>query len=552
MPFDTILTQALEAVREAPAVQAVLIALSTLVLEDPTTIGAGLLVADGRLGLMTALAGLIGGIALGDIGLYLLGRLAGRRTVSWGLLSRRRLNQARNWIHNNMLLAVLGSRFVPGMRLATYVGCGAAHVSFWRFGVLVIFASVVWTVMLMLLTLHIGGVALELLGRWRWPAAAVFLALLVAVQFAMLRRLRGHDGDVPGQPPAASAFEFWPPLLFYIPVFLYWAWLALRYRGMTLMTVANPSIYSGGFIRESKTQILDLIPERFAEFVPAYTSFDKRVHGDDPERQTDAALRAMATAGLDFPLVAKPDQGQRGDGVRLIRDRAQLADYIRRFPGDVPIVLQELIDAPHEAGVFYYCRPGSGEPVVDSITLKEFPKIVGDGRSTVRGLIEADPRHCRIAEVYHRRHAARLDDVLAEGETLELVFAGNHCQGAVFRNGARLITPELTAAIHAIASSMDEFYFGRFDVRFHDECLLMQGKGFRIVEVNGASAEATHIWDAGTRLGEAYRALFRQWRMLFEIGAINRRRGHRPMNTFKVLGDLAAYRRLARTYPPTS
>ena len=50
-----------------------------------------------------------------------------------------------------------------------------------------------------------------------------------------------------------------------------------------------------------------------------------------------------------------------------------------------------------------------------------------------------------------------------------------------------------------------------------------------IVEVNGAGAESTHIWDRRTGLLEAWRDLMRQYRCLFQIGAANRARGFSPM-----------------------
>ena len=69
--------------------------------------------------------------------------------------------------------------------------------------------------------------------------------------------------------------------------------------------------------------------------------------------------------------------------------------------------------------------------------------------------------------------------------------------------------------------------------------------------VHGAGAEATHIWDASVRLTDAYATLFEQFRILFEIGAENRRRGHRPLGLLRFLREALAYRRVARMYPQT-
>src|SRR3546814_11492466 len=71
---------------------------------------------------------------------------------------------------------------------------------------------------------------------------------------------------------------------------------------------------------------------------------------------------------------------------------------------------------------------------------------------------------------------------------------------------------------------MPEFYFGRFDVRFRSVEALGRGEDFQILEVNGASAEAIHIWDPEHTVRETYRVLFEQFRLLSEIGAGNRDR----------------------------
>jgi hypothetical protein len=41
------------------------------------------------------------------------------------------------------------------------------------------------------------------------------------------------------------------------------------------------------------------------------------------------------------------------------------------------------------------------------------------------------------------------------------------------------------------------------------------------VELNGATAESTDIYDPGRSLLSAYRQLFKQWSIVFEIGAAN-------------------------------
>ena len=326
--------------------------------------------------------------------------------------------------------------------------------------------------------------------------------------------------------PPLSFFEFWPAWLFYLPVWLWVGWLSLRYRGVRLPLVANPLFPAGGLFGEVKSDILDQLAGAAAPYVAHYV---KIARGDgDPGALADAAIARARAAGLDFPLVAKPELGCRGAGVRPVRDRAELAAYAAAFPPGEAFLLQTLVDAEGEAGVFYVREPGSPRGEIISLTLKYFPHVIGDGRRSLERLIRDDPRAGRLAHLYLGRHAARLGDVLAPGQPFRLAFAGSHSRGAIFRDGTPLVTEAMRARFDAIAVGVPEFWFGRFDVRFDDFADLQRGGGFTIVECNGAGSESTHIWDSRMTLAGAYRALFRQYALLWRIGAANRARGFHP------------------------
>jgi hypothetical protein len=334
--------------------------------------------------------------------------------------------------------------------------------------------------------------------------------------------------DASGEP--LSYFEFWPMWAFYPPVALYAAWQMLRHRGVLLPTVANPSFPGGGFFGESKAEILDLAMRHIGDWVAPFVRIDRPPAAQaDPAAECAAALRTLQAAGLALPVVAKPDLGCRGAGVKLVRTAADLEAYLRGFPPAASLLLQRLVPFEGEAGIFYCRRPGEATGRIVSVTLKYFPHVIGDGRRTLRELILADPRAGRLPHLYLGRHRERLDTVPPAGEPVRLAFAGSHSRGAIFRNGSHLVTPAMEARFEALARALPEFHFGRFDVRFESFERVQAGEGFTIVEVNGAGAESTHIWDRGTGLLQAWGALMRQYRWLFEIGAANRRRGHAPM-----------------------
>jgi hypothetical protein len=343
---------------------------------------------------------------------------------------------------------------------------------------------------------------------------------------------------------AVSPFEFLPSLITYGPVVVQWIALGLRYGDLSLPTAANPSITTGGLCGESKASILDLVAPEQRHWIAPYTCFTT---GDDDLQRARAAL---AAAGLALPLVVKPDIGCNGTGVRLARDEAALAAALSAFPRGVRLVLQALVEHEGEAGLFYVRHPGEAAGRITSLTLKHAPMVTGDGTRTLRALIEADPRHRRLQTLYLAQLGTRLDQVPAPGERVRLVFAGNHCKGSIFRNGAAEITPALTARIDALAKSLPDFHFGRIDLRYRTLQSLRLGQQFSIIEINGVGSEATHIWDPDTSLREIFTAQFEHYGAAFAIGREMRRRGARPSGVRTMWRDWRNQRRLMGSYPP--
>lgn len=336
-------------------------------------------------------------------------------------------------------------------------------------------------------------------------------------------------------------WEFWPPYLFYPPVVAYIAYLGIRFRSWTLFTAANPAIPAGGFVGESKHQILDHLRDA-APWLPCSTLLACAV----PSERVAAAKQFMGQHGLQFPVVLKPDAGQRGAGVAIVRSPEQLSEYLTR--SSFPAILQEYVPG-EEYGVFYYRYPGGEKGRILSVTEKRMPVLLGDGKRSLEELILADDRAVCIAEFYLHKNSGRIQDVPAAGEKVQLVEIGTHCRGAIFLDGRETITAALEEVIDRIAKGFDGFFFGRFDIRVPSRQDFMAGRNIKIVELNGVTSEATHIYDPMLSLFEAYRVLFRQWRIAFEIGHLNRARGVRPASVSELLDAARQYSRLAQSYP---
>lgn len=326
----------------------------------------------------------------------------------------------------------------------------------------------------------------------------------------------------------AWRWEFWPAWLFYIPVVIYIVWLGLRFRKPTAFTAANPAFATGGVVGESKADALTPLQANAPDLVATFEKIDL-------DQGSDACIeqaRRFIAAGAGFPVVLKPDIGCRGRGVAVIRSDAQLVAYLHHASGDV--LVQRHVDG-EEFGVFIYRAPGSGEAVIYSITHKCFPTLTGDGERTLAELIEHDTRARLIAPLLWKRFAARLQDIPAQDERIALVEIGSHSRGSLFLDASTLATPALQATIERIFASIPGFRFGRLDLRCPSATALSAGGPLRVLEVNGVTAEAVHVYQPDTPLLVGYASFFKQWRLAFEIGAEQTVRGAALTGPFELL-----------------
>src|SRR5436309_6562154 len=100
-----------------------------------------------------------------------------------------------------------------------------------------------------------------------------------------------------------SRWEFWPAWLFYTPVAGFCAWLGIRFRGLSLPTIANPSQKNGGIVGESKIEILRTLMETSPELTA-----DAFLIPAGSEWQRYCRLREVCDENeIAFPFVLKPD-----------------------------------------------------------------------------------------------------------------------------------------------------------------------------------------------------------------------------------------------------
>lgn len=517
------------------------IILLTFAYEDGATLLAVTLGMAGRLDPRVGFASAFIGIWVGDMGLYLFGAKVGGRVVrsSWmsKFFSPDSLIKAQSWFERRGTLAIIMSRFIPGSRLPLYFVAGTLKQSARLFGAVTGVCSLVWVGGIFAAT-HFNIIPL---GSGK-SFAAVAVSLFIG-PWLLARALPSALPTLRLMWRKYRRWEFWPAWMFYPPVAAMCVWLAVKYRGLALPALANPSFRNGGIIDESKIDVLHALTNIAPEFVadgyllPA-ASFSDRVR---------LFRRLCEEHELGYPVVLKPNVGQRGAGFKVIKSDSDLESYFSRVSSD--LILQRYIPCEKEIGIFYYRFPGARRGEIFAVTNKIFPAVIGNGRSTLEELIALDDRASLIAKTYLDRFPDARNRVLPNNHVLRLVEAGNHCQGCIFRDGQHLFSEELRDRIDQISRALPGFFIGRYDIRYSNDDDLRRGENFKIIELNGAASEATNIYDERNSLLDAYRTLYRQWELVYAIGRANRDLGHRSPSVWSIWKDLSCYRSAASAYP---
>lgn len=510
------------------------IAGATLISEDLAAISAGVLASQGTIGFPLAVASSAAGILFGDISLFIAGRFLGRPALRLPLVSyfltEKAIERSSVWLEERGMAAIFISRFVIGLRLPLYFAAGVLETSFWKFTAYFTLAVAVWTPLLVGASYFLGAQVVTDTMSNKWFAisiVAIVVGLFVTVR--LIQRLSTRKGRriLLGRLKRRFIWEFWSVRVFYLPVIAKIAALAFKHRSLTVFTCANPGIPAGGFVGESKHDILNSIA-RSSEAAP-YLLKSELLVGTE---RVESAISFIERNQLDFPVVIKPDAGERGLGVRIVGSRDELQMAIDATAQ--PLIIQEFAPG-EELSVFYYRFPDRERGEIFAITEKRFPTVLGDGRSTLEELILNDDRAICLAKSYLDHNESALDRVPAAGEVVPIIDIGTHSRGAIFLDGAWMKSNEAESAIDAVCRGIDGFNFGRFDIRAESFEHFVRGESFKIVELNGVTSEATNIYDPRNTLRDAYATLFRQWELAFEIGVRNRELGARPATVRELL-----------------
>ena len=307
-------------------------------------------------------------------------------------------------------------------------------------------------------------------------------------------------------------WELWPFGLRYLAITPVWLWYCLRSGSPWFFSASNPTLTFGGFEGEGKKEMYDLLPQ---------TSYPKTIYINKADPY-ETLVRQVRENNFTYPFCVKPEVGMKGLLFRKVDKEEQLKYYHENVPLDY--LVQELIEFPIEASVFYYRYPNEPKGVITGFIQKELMEVIGDGKSSLLELIMQHPK-ARYREAEMRiKHADNLEMILPTTQRYYLAHAANLNRGANFVNLNHLINDELTAVFDAI-SLPTQFYYGRYDLKCHSIEDLRKGKNFLILEFNGSGAEPNHVYNAGYSLWQAQKEFLKHWKVLYKISRYNQQNG---------------------------
>ncbi len=309
-----------------------------------------------------------------------------------------------------------------------------------------------------------------------------------------------------------TQWEYWPSYLYYLPLFPFFLKKTISAKSLVYFSVTNPAIFLSGNGTESKYQTLQILPEKYT---PKSILINKNT-------ELSKVLLQCKEQNIGFPCILKPDIGFRGYMVKKIENEQMIENYLAKFPFDT--IIQEYIDYQNEIGIFYHRLPSSMNGKITSITLKKYLKIFGDGESSLETLISKDPRASLYIDLLRNIHHKNLKKIYPKGKEIVLTDIGNHSKGTQFLNGNHLINEKLTALIDEISLQTGGWYYGRMDIKYDNFEDLVDGKHFKIIEVNGIISEPTHIYDAShpeAGFFAAIKAIKNHWLIIDQIAKMN-------------------------------
>lgn len=312
-------------------------------------------------------------------------------------------------------------------------------------------------------------------------------------------------------------------------------------------SVANPYFEGGGLAGYSRSHVLFLIKDKAAgKLVAPWTVIrppaDKTLAGQE-------AVVCLTKSKLELPLLARPDASEGPQGIALLQDEQQLVRYAQAYPKGERFILQKLTAPAFFTRIYYERRPDDDEGRIVSMAYYYYPMVIGDGVKTVQELVLEHPQWQEEAALYLGQCAADWNLVVPVGMQYRLTPIGRSMRYMAAQDAREDITPELSAYWIDIFRSIPEFYAGSVIIGAKTKEGLVTGKDLTIVSIEGPDGVYPHLNAPLLPVTEGILDINRAIRTMFDVGVVNKKRGHKPDSMLYVISLWLRQMALRPRYP---
>ena len=299
-------------------------------------------------------------------------------------------------------------------------------------------------------------------------------------------------------------YEFWPYWIFYFPAYIYYFYLAIKSRRWVYFSVLNPCMKFGGAFLSSKQHYLKTIPDLWKPITMLVSDLD----------DFESIKKQLEGMKLNFPLIVKPDMGERGKNVEKLDSLNELKTYLSTI--NQSVLIQEYIDYPIELGILFYWDTNRA-PQISSIGTKDFCKLIGDGTRTLKTLVNANHRIAHRKSILENRFKTQWNQIIPKGEAVLVEPIGNHNRGTTFLDARHHYSKEMLEWVVSCVQHLPGFDYGRVDLKIENWNSFKTKTGIKILEINGVNSEPIHIYDPNFSIWNAYKAIFKHMHIIYQL-----------------------------------
>jgi D-alanine-D-alanine ligase-like ATP-grasp enzyme len=255
---------------------------------------------------------------------------------------------------------------------------------------------------------------------------------------------------------------------------------------------------------DRKTDIYNLLP---AHIVPATTIITS----------PQASKTFVKNNNLDFPLIVKPNVGLKGFKVFKIGNEKELYAFFKdNDVSEREWLLQEYLDYEKEFSVLFYRYPQKQKFGISSFIEKSYPHVFGNGKQTLRSLIEEYNNPFLLKDNVLKRLSGELNSIPEKGTKIILDYIGNYSRGAKFHSKMEFVSDEMVSMLSSLFLKADGLNFFRIDLKSNSVEDFLKGE-FKVLEINGMKSEPLHIYDAGSTFMNNSKIIKEHWNIIENI-----------------------------------